>query len=570
MKRSFDPALSRVAMSLYRHLATPAALKSYILLRHGEWDQLATLSVDPRNYLDTVSGAMKLRRDTMAADFLRKHVDLPTSWDKEEVARENFRVAEKQCFSTNWLLKSLAAPLHSDPPNVVKGYVDLVGRIRSICKRVLGPIPDDVELSFGPGTSFEMKGLAFTTLADKMYITPHVTKRCSDIFEHYFWPSSWGRERFRAGLPLPTTCRGNRFTTVPKDGKGDRGICIEPLGNLACQLSIGRHLKRRLAAVGLKVDRHRQPANWLEELTSRRQTDGQVIHRKLALQASITGDNATIDLSNASDTVALELVRLLLPPEWFHLLDAIRSPLTWIKPKGEKGRWVLLDKFSSMGNGFTFELETLIFAAISAAVTGDKIGDGVWVYGDDIIVRSNAAPSVISALEMFGFTPNSKKTYVSGAFRESCGGDFFSGHDVRAVFCKETPANAVVWVALHNRLRQWFASIPQSAAQVLSIIRDQIPVIHRLSGPSDLENVLHTSKIRPVWRNYLEKPRKGPYKGVPDGIRVVKGLRAEVFKLPLDRWSGEMTLTLALLGVPMEGLTPRGDPVGVSVHWYSY
>lgn len=91
-------------------------------------------------------------------------------------------------------------------------------------------------------------------------------------------------------------------------------------------------------------------------------------------------------------------------------------------------------KFSSMGNGCTFALETLIFASLLHAV-GSKIG---LVYGDDITIETELAPALFRLLKFLGFVPNEEKSYTSGPFRESCGKDFFEGHDVTPFYLRST------------------------------------------------------------------------------------------------------------------------------------
>jgi hypothetical protein len=154
----------------------------------------------------------------------------------------------------------------------------------------------------------------------------------------------------------------------------------------------------------------------------------------LAQIGSNDGSLATIDLSSASDTVAREVVRFLMPESWYERLDLCRSKV------GElDGKWLRYEKFSSMGNGFTFELETLIFwgLAIACVRSCGLETDKVRVYGDDIIVPVDAYDFLVEVLSYCGFTTNSSKSYKSGAFRESCGKDYFNGHEVRPFFQKE-------------------------------------------------------------------------------------------------------------------------------------
>lgn len=211
----------------------------------------------------------------------------------------------------------------------------------------------------------------------------------------------------------------NKVTYVPKTARTDRAIAVEPMLNIYFQLGVGATLRDRLRKVGLDLN-----SAWER-------------NKKLALEGSLSDDPsksiASIDLSMASDTLATELVREMLPPDWFDLMYDLRSP------KGNFGDhekpWA---KFSSMGNGYTFELETLIFYALSQSVCEYlHLGTSkVSVYGDDILVPSKAAPALLDVLKFCGFVPNEDKTFISGHFRESCGGDYFKGVDVRPFYLK--------------------------------------------------------------------------------------------------------------------------------------
>jgi hypothetical protein len=220
---------------------------------------------------------------------------------------------------------------------------------------------------------------------------------------------------------------------VDKDALKKRGISSQPSINIAYQLAIGRSLRRRLLV--------RQGIN-LDSL--------QHVHRRKAREASLSGADATIDLSNASDTEARRAVQLLFSREWFSLLNSTRVPFTIFK-----GKRLYLEKFSGMGNGYTFELETITFLAIARVACGGS--KGVSVYGDDIIVPADKAKNVLIALRFFGFTPNPRKTFVSGAFRESCGGDYFLGDAVRPHFQEIEPSTPQEWISLANGLRRiWY------------------------------------------------------------------------------------------------------------------
>ena len=94
----------------------------------------------------------------------------------------------------------------------------------------------------------------------------------------------------------PVVRRANRFFTVPKDASKDRGCCVEASLNVMCQLDVGAVIKRRYNGYYKVRLEHAKP-----------------LHMLAAKLASEGAPYATIDLSNASDTVAKDLVRLLLP-----------------------------------------------------------------------------------------------------------------------------------------------------------------------------------------------------------------------------------------------------------------
>lgn len=209
----------------------------------------------------------------------------------------------------------------------------------------------------------------------------------------------------------PQIVKSSKFFTVPKDAKTDRGACFEPTLNSYVQLGTGALIRERLRDTG--IDLNDQSRN-----------------QKLAKVAYSSG-LATIDLSKASDMIAYYVVKDLLPEPWFHLLNLSRSPETWID-----GHYHKLQKFSSMGNGYTFELESLIFLATARACV-PKFNHGlIGIYGDDIIVPQENARAVIDALKFLGFSVNENKTFLAGKFYESCGTDWFQGQDVRPFFLR--------------------------------------------------------------------------------------------------------------------------------------
>lgn len=534
--------LLRVVKSALTTLNTPFSLGVHLLLECEEWDSLAELSLSPLRYLDCPSGVERYRRDAQAAALVRK-VPWPTSFSRRKKAIETFEQCERRCAETNHVLDWVNSGLRPED-KVLNAMRDVLSKAKKFARHVLGPLPDHLIGRTGPGTVFELKGRPQSTLADKVCITPSVTREAEPIFRFCYDGSLWDRERLRVGLPFVAYSRGNRFTTVPKDGKTDRGICVEPGGNIWCQLAVGDVMKERLKRVGLDVARKREPSDPIELLRRRiagpREGTGQDTHRKLAEMASRDGGLSTIDLSNASDTVSSSLVESILPDDWGQLLRSLRSPATLLGK-----RWVVLEKFSSMGNGFTFELETLIFAALISAVTDLEPGRDYWVYGDDIIVPSGAFKDVCACLRAFGFEPNPRKSFSTGLFRESCGGDFFAGQDVRPFFITKIPSNPVDWMELYNGLYR----VGLGGRFLRSVCCDEVPFKLRVFGPPNT-GTFHTTD-KSLWSTVTRRSITWLSTVVPIPLRI-----------PLDRWDSWCHYTLALLSVSSEGVSPPRSIAG--------
>jgi hypothetical protein len=225
---------------------------------------------------------------------------------------------------------------------------------------------------------------------------------------------------------------GNVLFTVPKKTDIDRCACKEPDINMFLQKGIGGYIRKRLLTKGVNLN-------------------DQSINQRLAREGSITGKLATLDLSAASDSVTRGLVELLLPPLWFTVMDALRCSVTVID--GEEHR---NEMFSSMGNGFTFELESLIFWALGKTVSYfSSISSVVSVYGDDIIVHTDIAHDLVYVLSVFGFTTNPDKSFIDGPFRESCGGHYHNGSDITPFYIREPLSFVSDVILVANQLRQW-------------------------------------------------------------------------------------------------------------------
>lgn len=209
-----------------------------------------------------------------------------------------------------------------------------------------------------------------------------------------------------------------RVVLVPKDSRGPRIISCEPAELMFIQQGIMRKLYKIL-------ENHHYTAGQIN-------FSDQTINKVLARQASLDGSYATIDLSEASDRVSLELVKRVFPPNWVECLEASRSEET-ILPTGEV---IKLNKFAPMGSSCCFPVEALVFWACAQAVIRklrSRSRSLVFVYGDDIIIPTEFFSEVVSGLERIGLLVNATKSYHQGPFRESCGGDYHTGYDVTPV-----------------------------------------------------------------------------------------------------------------------------------------
>lgn len=285
---------------------------------------------------------------------------------------------------------------------------------------------------------------------------------------------------------------GNRITTVPKDCATDRTIAIEPTMNMMLQLGVDGFIRRRLKRTGVDLD-------------------NQLKNCYLSMIGH-DSDLATLDLSAASDSISLRVCKLLLPSDWYTYIIRLRSHQGTL-PSGDTVRY---SKVSSMGNGYTFALEALIFASVVYA--SHKLGRWSWnkkkiaVYGDDLIMPSTVAMICNLYLQRLGFTVNTAKSYTAGPFRESCGTDWYKGKYVRPVLLKSPIASIPDLYVLHNRLRYWSFEVygePDMLTSTLALIVSRIPQGYRFYGVEssyDFSTYLHKSEAnrtpcRLVFRN---------------------------------------------------------------------
>ena len=401
-----------------------------------------------------------------------------------DAARSSFMAAEHQCHLTNVRLKTFI-----DSPHLLDEWTDKrVKRMKRYISnalgdfdRFLGILPDLVRVTPG-ATSHRSRRDSLPQMKMRMRI--YCTKKSSAYIHALYHYYGFKGVRTKASLR-------NRVELVPKNWKTDRTIACEPEGNLCLQLAFDKYAKRRLRRVGIDLS-------------------DQSRNQRLAKEGSINGNLVTVDFSSASDTISYNAVSLLFPVEWQAYLDRVRTP-------GFRGAfgdgWYA--KFSSMGNGATFTIETLIFAAACAAV-GSKCFS---VYGDDVIIEKECYEDYLRLTRFLGFTINVDKTFSDGPFRESCGKDYFDGVDVTPKFIRNVDKRKACLCHLVNVLGSVCSPGGELEALVTSLIRDaKLPFVpyseNSLSGVWILPDkarhlkILRRRRDIDTYRSYTAKYKK--------------------------------------------------------------
>lgn len=290
------------------------------------------------------------------------------------------------------------------------------------------------ELSFTDGSSFE-PSRGRTSVSDKLTAKWTITADCFDLFASmsynhraikaavkkrftsYCIRRGWNERTINKRLYIRystskdigrrihgfklfcivTFVNGNRWSTVPKNNDKDRSICLEPLCNMLVQRAVGLGIRKCLSDT-LGID--------LDDLAD--------VHRLRISDPKV----ATIDLSDCSDTISLRLVNYLLPYRVLKHVLASRSDMTL----GPDDNYYFVNKVSSMGNGFTFDLMSIILTALTRSVDISAT-----VFGDDIICLNEHADTIIDSLVIAGFVPNKTKTLIRSSYRESCGSHYIDG-----------------------------------------------------------------------------------------------------------------------------------------------
>lgn len=521
LQKRLDP-LEILSLSLRTHLTehqesfTPEELNLLTgKIRSKDWNFLLLWgkkesSLSPPPLVEHEAFAVYLARRQFVA-FFKKFEFTPeeSGLDPDEAARTTFLTSEKRCLRTNKKLRLLTrgsmerrksdiGPAELGPllsflskgdqthESRLKLYQYLDGCRRWI-KSVLGATPDMTEIynacDFGGGASLGVHGKA-TNIARKFFASEWTcTPNCAShgfeaiMANHHLRsllfpvgedlqtlvPDQFYRWTFKSKLRLVDY---NKLEFVPKNAFTHRVIATEPLINGFVQKGIEKVLRKLLKAVGIDIKFGWESNQHWAKLGSMHQGPFGL---------------CTIDLSAASDSICIQLVKFLLPTAWFALLNDVRSPgYRTATDDGKTSETKRYEKFCSMGNGFCFPLETLIFAAFARQACKEAQAPTRYlVFGDDIIVQQQVVEPLRSRLEFVGFRINLDKSFVSGTFRESCGADWVEGRMVTPVYMRKRIDTKKKLVDFHNSLQNSCFGEPFRNNGVAKALRSTIPIDKR-------------------------------------------------------------------------------------------
>jgi hypothetical protein len=306
------------------------------------------------------------------------------------------------------------------PEPMSRRAVLVIQKAKEICTEILGPFSYDDwfdSCAFGKRAAVDLPRR--DSYLDTRFERINGTKLQIQAFRHMLSRDVHLLRAVRKRARTYRVCDSIKATTVPKSWKAARVIAPDTI--------LGGLLSRGLGAV---------IRNQLEKNTHIDLALQQERHRRWAKVASETGHLSTIDMSKASDSFTWRHIELMVPDDWHHALDVVRTRRCET-PSGV----IDLRSYMLMGSGHTFPLQTLLFFCLAEATRRLlKSRGSVSVYGDDIIVPTRIAKPFIVVMSELGFVINSEKSFYDDRdpdrpshtfFRESCGGDYKGGIDVR-------------------------------------------------------------------------------------------------------------------------------------------
>jgi hypothetical protein len=538
--RSFSMYRELLLQLCNQHSNLKVAQEIRCFVKKQRWADLLTYA-DSLSSTEYDDAALHFAANQFAS-LIRKYPWDPilVGTDPEGTALEKWQASEHKCKLVNQQFRSFST--------LWSPHEGLLERVRGYISHVIGETPNMKEIyelcDYTAGASVGVHGNA-TNIGRKLSSNWSVSP---SAYLHYFnalaanpsllrplceerkygdqeasvvcWDQSSIFRKFQERAVVVTH---NIIGFVPKTARTYRSIAVEPTGNAFVQKGIDLVLRKKLQKIGIDLSDQRRNQYFA----------------KFGSEDWLAPNGfCTIDLSSASDSIALEMCRSVLPYDWFVLLNEVRS-----REYSLNGTTHKYEKFCSMGNGFCFPLESLIFTAICyAAGAGIPRRDFV-VYGDDIIVRKTHFDRVIQTLSLFGFTPNHDKTFSEGPFRESCGADWYKGEDVRPYTLDhelDSCQSLFKFLNLSRRNARTSAFFSGVYSMVIGWIPTRLRLYRPISGPADsaidlegLEYIVHPlvnlrrREHQFRWYEILSCPAKDKM-DLTENVRVLCYLRGDM------------------------------------------
>jgi len=496
---------------------------------------LKDIKVDPRNYKDP----MIYYWDNQLVCLLSKYPFEGSDEVGDVAALEDLLSCERKNAETNAIWRTLD---HTHP---------LYKQVEGVSRRIhelMGPAPSTQEVidkgSWGPGVNAQFEFDYTRTgpeykFASKPTLTPMIIPIASTVVASApLWDQMINlvhgtQSRFRL---VP----GNEFFTVPKKFEVKRGACKEPMLNLWLQMGVESILLDRL----------------LESDGVNLRTSA-MFNQALAAVAAATGLFCTVDLRSASNNVCRAPVRSVISADWNALLVSLASeygllPEDLRRKMSDKTipEQIKYEMLSSMGCGFTFLVETLLFRAIVTSVvpgvwshckTGSKLTwPHVAVFGDDLVFPTAYYHQVAELLSLFGFTINEDKTFHEGPFRESCGKDYHGVDMVRPLYISKRLDNGEAVVSLANKVLR-----------------------HAFEGPTapDKSGVCGDPRWRGVWHTLVNSVRRPIRKLITTEPNVPQGLWVPIGESTWETKLGRPPSYIVICSSPVKALLSEEQTV---------
>jgi hypothetical protein len=237
-------------------------------------------------------------------------------------------------------------------------------------------------------------------------------------------------------------------------------------------------------------------------------------------------------------------------------------------------------KYAGMGNATTFPIQSVIFAVLAiSALLGrlrpsyrnvQRVAQSVRVYGDDIIVPSNGSHRVVDWITRAGLTVNSRKSFLEGNFKESCGVDAFRGINITPLYVRSHPINLsktepstiAHYVSLANQT--WLRGLYTLSAVFVRLVEEKLrkplPLVSSNSSILGLHTRQEITEFQ-RWNTDLQRPELRGFMLLPiykrDSIDGYAALCKVLSAAPSGATEVTSTQSRVRFNLELEGTLPK-------------